>query len=281
MLRDAHTPLYRIHLLRRNGDGHRQPAVETLSMAEPLPAEIVSQVRSGASWDLPILTYSPLPRRAVSERPDRFGEQMRELHAQDYRTRPLETWRNARDFGVPIAGRALHIVFDQPDEELVAKAQEVAAELAFTVTCILSVDPLSGRLILPTMLASSKVLRWRELRGLQAAGMRFGVCIDDEIWKQRRSVLDLVRLLTRARNVVSAEVAAPVTVFRAPESLAWTRRLQWITGICGFEFALSTRSGVATRSDRLLALPTLAASVPQPPGDLLARLKLRPGGHSA
>jgi hypothetical protein len=249
-------------------------------MAEPLPAEIASQVRRGASWDLPILNYSPLPRHDVSERPDRFGEQMRELYAQDYRTQPLEMWRNARDFGVPIAGRALHIVFDQPDEELGVKAQELAAELAFTVTCILRVDPLSGRLI-PTMLASSKVLRWRELRRLQAAGMRFGVCIDDEIWKQRRSALDLVRLLTRARNIVSAEVAAPVTVFRAPESVAWTRRLQWITAVCGFEFALSTRYGVATRSDRLLALPTVATSVSHSPGDLLARLKLRPGGHIA
>jgi SAM-dependent methyltransferase len=281
MLREARAPLYRIHLLQRSGDGHWQPAVERLSMAEPLPAEIVAQVRNGASWNLPILTYSPLARHDVFEQADCFGEQMRELYAQGYRTQPLETWKNARDFGVPIAGKALHIVLDQPGEGLAAKAQALLAELAFTTTCILTVDPLRGRLVLRTMTESPVPLPWRKLRRLQAAGMRFGVRIDDGIWKQNRSTFELVRLLTRARNIASAEGAAPVTVFRAPGSVVWTRRLQWIAGVCGFEFALCARSGVATRSDRLLALPTVAASVSGSPGDLLARLNQRPGGDIA
>jgi hypothetical protein len=221
---------------------------------------------------MPILAY---PFIASDDRPgqaDHFGDQMRALYSEGFRTQSFETWKNARDYGVAIAGRAMHVVFDQPSNGLVTKALPILIGLGFDATCFLTVDPLRGRLVLPVEPGSSGLLNWRELRHLQASGMSFGVRVDDRVWDQHRSVRDLVRLVTKARSIVSAEVAVPVVVLRVPGGLSWTRRLQWIAGVCGFEFALGARTGVAVRADPLLALPSLAASESCSPDALLDRL---------
>ena len=148
---------------------------------------------------------------------------MRELHSQGYRTQSFETWKHARDYGTPIAGRALHIVFDEPSNALISIAQPVLARLGFTATCILTVDPLRGSLILPTGNGQSGLLKWRELRGLQAAGMKFGVRIHDDMWCHERSMLDLARLITQARAIASGEVAEAISLLRVPGSLIWNQ----------------------------------------------------------
>jgi hypothetical protein len=111
--------------------------------------------------------------------------------------------------------------------------------------------------------------------------MKFGVRIDDNVWHENHSMLDLLRLITRAREIVSAEMAETVSLLRVPENLHWNRRLQRIAGASGFEFVLCSRMAVAGRSDRLLALPTIEASVSCLPGDLLEQLRLQTGESHA
>lgn len=276
MLREAHAPLYQIHLLQRNNSGPRDPEIKMLTMADPLPEEIAVQARSGASWNLVILAYSRIASEGESGLNEYFDSQMQELHAQGYRTQSLETWKHARDYGVPIAGKALYVVFDEPSNALILKMQSVMASLRFTATCILTVDPVSGRLKFQTGDSGSHPLKWRQLRKLQADGIKFGVALDDNIWRSEHSLMDLRHLIKQARIIVSSEIAESVSLLRVPSDLYWNRRLQWIAGTCGFDFVISGRPGVATRADGLLALPTIAASVACSPADLLVRLSVRP-----
>jgi len=281
MLREAHAPLYRIHLLQRTDQKHRRPEIEELAMPATLAPHIDRDVYSGASWNFPIITYSKIASGGTADQPDHFADQMRELHRNGYKTRSLATWKYARDYAVPIAGRALHIVFDEPSHSLIAKMQPVLERLGFSGTCILTVDPLRGRLVLPAQDDQSDFFEWRDVRCLQAAGMNFGVRIEDTVWHENHSMPDLLRLVTRAREIVSAEMAETVSLLRVPENLHWNRRLQRIAGASGFEFVLCSRMAVAGRSDRLLALPTIEASVSCLPGDLLEQLRLQTGESHA
>jgi 2-polyprenyl-3-methyl-5-hydroxy-6-metoxy-1,4-benzoquinol methylase len=280
-LREAHAPLYRIHLLQRIDCEHRRPAIEELAMPAMLTPQIARDVYSGASWNFPIITYPGIVPDSADGQSDHFADQMCELHMRGYRTQSFETWKNARDYGVPIAGKAVHIIFDHPSRALVTAAQPVLSRLGFVGTCILTVDPLSGRLVLPTREKRSDCPSWRDLRRLQAAGMTFGVRIRDAVWHENPSLLNLLRLITRAREIASAELAVAILILRVPGTLLWNRRLQWIAGASGFQFAVCARTGVAVRSDRLLALPTVEASVSQSPGELLAHLGSRTGDSSA
>ena len=280
-LREAHAPLYRIHLLQRTDQKRRRPEIEELAMPATLAPHIDRYVYSGASWNFPIITYSKIASGGAADQPDHFADQMRELHRNDYKTRSFAAWKYARDYAVPIAGRTLHIVFDEPSHALMANTQPVLERLGFSGTCILTVDPLRGRLVLPAQEVQSDFFEWHDVRRLQAVGMKFGVRIDDNVWHEDHSMLDLLRLITRAREIVSAEMAETVSLLRVPGNLHWNRRLQHIAGASGFEFVLCSRTAVAGRSDRLLALPTIGASVSCLPGDLLEQLRLQPGESCA
>lgn len=280
-VREAHAPLYRIHLLQRKDREHRRPAIEELTMPAMLTPQIAGDVCIGASWNFPIITYPGIVPAGADGQPDHFAEQMCELHKGGYRTHSFETWKNARDYDVPIAGRAFHIVFDEPGHALVTTAQPVLARMGFAVTCILTVDPLSGGLVLPTREMRSDCPDWRDLRRLQAAGMTFGVRISDAVWNENLSLRKLLRLVTRAREIASAELAVAISILRVPGTFLWNRRLQWIAGASGFEFAVCARTGIAVRSDRLLSLPTIEASAFHSPGELLARVGSPTGDSSA
>jgi len=281
MVREAHAPLYRIHLLRRKDQDRPLPEVEELAMPAMLTPEVDRDVYSGASWNFTIITYSAIASDSTAGGPNHFEDQMCELHRNGFKTRSFESWKNARDYAVPIAGRALHVVFNEPSYALISNVQPVLERLGFSGTCILTVDPVRGRLVLPAQDRRSDFFKWRDVRWLQAAGMNFGVQINDDIWHKGYSTLDLLRLITRSREIVSAELAVTTSLLRVPGNLLWTRRLQRIAGASGFEFALCGRTGIAGRSDRLLALPTIDASVSHSPRDLLEQLRSGPGESHA
>lgn len=275
LVRDGHAPLYRIQLFQRGGAEIGRPEPEPLGMADPLPSSVARQVRHGTSSELPVLLYPSIGFGAGRVSPALFAQHMDGLKDAGFRTCSLEEWRRARDYGSPLAGRAVHIVLDDAVSVLEHGVRSVLEPHGYTGTVIVTVDPLRRRVMLAAATDRPGPTVWRSVRRLQAHGMTFGLRLPAAMWSRSETPHPISHLVQSARTMLSRDLAEPISALRVPDGDRWAWRRRWMASLSGFDFALGSRIAVARSSDCLLALPVIRISPATSRGALMSALQAK------
>lgn len=268
LVTEGRSQLYRIHVFKRveasaRPDRPDSPEVVNLSLPDPLPARIADQVQWVSSRYLCILNYSTVGERADGaggRSPVAFSdfeEQLRYLSENHFRSVTLGDWSRASSHGVALAGRPVFPVFDDVAPDFSADALPLLQRHGFQATVLLTIDPQTKRVYRSP--GSTRELSWKEIRRLQSNAVAFGVRPAATESLASLSLAAARERIKSSRIAVESELGEPVRLFVYPGGIS-SRRLQFLAGISGFDFALSARRGVCAANHSLLALPSITVA---------------------
>lgn len=126
----------------------------------------------------PILTFHALDEATAPDSfpPDRFARGMAALHAHGYRAIDLQDLVNAMGNGEPFPERAFVLTFDDGCDSVYVQAAPILARYGWTATIFL-VTGEGGRQAgpdRPPEVSGRRMMSWREIDDLRAAGYSFG-----------------------------------------------------------------------------------------------------------
>ncbi|MBE9127585.1 glycosyltransferase [Coleofasciculus sp. LEGE 07092] len=279
LVKEIHTPLYRIQLFQRKPRWHlpwqqRTPQVIQMDQPTPPPPMVAADVlwlggqpkRLGAELAvvtdrLPILMYhriaptgSPkMNRWRVT--PQAFEEQLCYLRDSGFYSVTLEDWRKAMASRKPLTGRAVLITFDDGYRDFLTYAWPLLKQYGFSATVFLVADKV-GQSNSWDYLYSEELplLDWQHIQQLQAEGVEFGSHSASHHPLTSLTVAEVVREGARSRSILEQQLGFPIRSFAYPHG-DFDPVVEHLIGACGYVFGLSCRSGRARFEDRLLALP--------------------------
>ncbi|MEN8130477.1 MAG: glycosyltransferase [Pseudomonadota bacterium] len=270
LVSEAHSALYRIHLFQRTEHAGLHPKSEAviirqLPLPDPLPDHIASQVQWVSSRQLYILRYlyiSDAAKQAGYVRPvsvPQFQAQLRYLSDNHYRSISLDEWHLAREYGIPLAGKPVFIVFDDATLDFSTHALPLLQQYGFDSTVLLTTDDLKKGLSRSGSGDNFPQLTWKELRHLQSEGVVFGARPSRQSSLVSLPLAEARRIIKTSRSFLDSELGIPTSLFAYPGGDC-NRRLQFLTGACGFDFALSELCGPCTTKHSAFALPHITVT---------------------
>jgi peptidoglycan/xylan/chitin deacetylase (PgdA/CDA1 family) len=210
---------------------------------------------------VPVLMYhevSPSPhpafqRYTVTAR--EFARQMRCLAALGYQTVGMDALARARSGGGSLPRRPVVITFDDGYQGCVDHAVPVLRAHKFTAVFFLVAGRMgeTSRWMLPELGMELSLMTWDTARTLAAQGFQFGA---HTVTHPRLAGLDPARCrteLTESRRQLEHELGRP-TVHMAYPFGSYDRAAQVSAAEAGYVTACSTRAGLSTADDDLLAL---------------------------
>ena len=289
-VKELRTPLYRVQLFRRKVtetcEESRLPArVIEMEIPTPLPPLVADQVLwKGRADRLPILLYhrvAPNGSDALAQwrvSPEAFERQLCYLRDAGFHSVCLENWGAWVDHGAPLSRGAVLITFDDGYRDFVEYAWPLLKRYGFSASVYLVAGEI-GRAnrwdheygeVVP-------LLGWREIRELQAEGVSFGSHSLTHPMLTSIPLKQVIHELTRPKDILEQGLGIPVNSFSYPHD-EFNKVIQYITGICGYDFALSCEPGLCTMEDSLLALPRIEIEGSDTVETFAARLEsLAPG----
>lgn len=216
---------------------------------------------------LPILMYHSVsddehtcghPYYQTNTRPERFIEQMKWLHENEFHGVDLERgWKGLVDGS--LQAHAVCITFDDGFYDLLHHAWPVLEAYGFTATVFVPTE----FMILPRKVFKGRAcLTWPEIRRLHEAGLHFGSHTMTHPELHRLPVESMKRELIESRAVLEDELHEPVTAFAHPyafpsELTDYIARLRDALDEAGYTRGVTTRVGRARGAHDPLLLPRI------------------------
>ena len=271
-IQELQTPLYRIQLFQRRTHRpivtRRTPKkVEYVDQIEyhHLPPDIAEGIVLTQEKTLPILSYRQVSSRNESGTglqmiPEVFEAQLQYLRDAGYRSISLSEWGYSVISNSPVNHKSIAIVFEDAHPSFATEAWSLLKKYGFTATLLLYADEV-GKLKTTDPISGDAVplMEWKQIRHLQAEGLMFGSYGLSRGELTDVSLLEAWKSLKRSREIFQAELAVPISVFAYPRGKL-NPALQYLVGLAGYDFAISTTSGICTKQHSLLALPRLAVN---------------------
>lgn len=195
LIRELRTPLYRVQLFRRTGEGTARPGVPEIIEAAhgALPVSVArlaiwdgaectrAEAQRETASDVPILMYHSIAEDGPPElapyrvAPSRFEEQLRFLRRHGYHSISLDEWADCIARAEPPRGRPVIITFDDGYKDFVTTAAPLLEANDFRATIFVVTDKVGGsadwdRHSAPPL----PLMGWDDLRALEARGFRIG-----------------------------------------------------------------------------------------------------------
>ncbi len=276
-LREARSPVYRIHLLRRAAVADAADGgFAVVDVIESLPPEprIAARFRRGGpvtrrrttergTWTLPILMYHRIGEEGADANaryrlaPGAFEEQLRYLRDAGFRSIGLDEWAAAARAWAPLPGRTVLLTFDDGDRDFVTHTWPLLERYGFSALVFLVTGRMGGRSTWMQPWGETVALMdWDDARALEARGCRFGGHTATHPHLTALPPADVVRELAECRAALHRELAEPIPAIAYPFG-AEDDIVQHLAGACGFVYGLSCRAGAARMQDPLLALPRI------------------------
>lgn len=277
LVKEIHTPLYRIQLFQRRPRIQLLPRRLSQIIELPQPTAPPDRVAASILWQggqpyrnptqtvthhLPILMYHRIAATGSAKldqwrvTPQTFAEQLSYLQDAGYYSISLETWYRAVLSNTPLSGRAIILTFDDGYEDFL-EAWTVLKQHSFSATVFLAADYV-GRSNLWDQPYSEALplLNWQQIKHLQSEGVEFGSHSLSHRPLTALSPTEVVEEGVRSRSILEQQLDCPVRAFAYPygNNDAITQHL---IGACGYTFGLSYRSGFARFRDSLMALPRI------------------------
>ncbi|HWP93191.1 MAG TPA: trifunctional glycosyltransferase/class I SAM-dependent methyltransferase/polysaccharide deacetylase [Thermodesulfobacteriota bacterium] len=280
--KELRTPLYRIQLFQRKDHINffsRNCAPKAIELAQhgPLPSKVATQVL----WNtdkLPILIYRRVgPIKSDTQNystvtPEAFEEQLCYLRDTDHESISLYEWLYAVHSKTPLTGRKVVITFDEGCQDFLTYAWPLLKRYGFSAVVFL----ITGQIVRSNSQHQNHQkevtpLSWKEIRQLQSEGITFGsysvshpdltsISLKKALWEIRRS-----------RATLERELGTYISYFAYPYG-KFNRLIEYLVGISGYDFGLSSEPGLCTMSHSLLALPRIEVKGSDSIEDFAAKL---------
>jgi len=261
----------------------RGDAVATLYFFHPLR-------KLAKSWKvrIPILMYHSIsdwdestvhPYYRTATSPTVFAQHMRFLHENKYLTvgpSDAVACMEASELG---AARLVVITFDDGYEDFYNHAFPILSEYGFSATVYLPTAHIGAA---PLAFKGRRCMTWNQVRELRSVGIEFG---SHTVTHPQLTSLDPTAVEYEVRNskhTIEQELGCAVTSFAYPYAFpetdrVFTRRLETILWLAGYENGVSTVVGTADRATNRLFMKRLPVNSCD--GVPLLRAKLE-GGYN-
>lgn len=294
LVRELHTPLYRVQLFRRPGfrlpwqSAH--PRIERIEQPAPPPAQAAGHVlwnggkpRSAGQPEiitrhLPILMYhrvAPTGAAATARyrvSPERFEEQLRYLRDSGFYSVRLDEWRAAMEARRPLPGRGVLITFDDGFQDVQDYAWPLLSRYGFTAHVFLVADHIGGTNVWDQKFGETvPLLGWESIRALQDEGVGFGAHTCSHRPLNALAPDAVVEEGLRARLLLERELGRPVTSVAYPYGDA-DGAVQQLMGACGYTSGFTCRPGRAQLHEGPLDLPRLEVLGTRGLADFIAQI---------
>ncbi len=283
--RALRTPYYRVQCFEREQPRAEPtvepsgPQVEWTRATTPPPDVDRHMVWNGTGESLHVLAYHRIaesgsktlaPYRVT---PAAFEEQLRYLRDHGFTGITLEDWSQHVVHGASIPKNAVMITFDDGYRDFKENAWPLLERYGFTATVFLVADRIGATNTWDQeeFGETLPLLDWREIRELQAAGVRFGSHTASHSWLPDLSPRQVVRELKRSKRILEQGLGTPVSALAYPWG-AFNKPIQFLAGACGYQFGLSTAEGTNTAEHSLLAMPRLDVAGDDSLDDFAAKL---------
>lgn len=265
------TPLYRIQLFRRHAQRHlfshrsTPKSVKFLEVVEHhhLPPDIAADVVLTTTERLPILSYQRVAPadsqvgRLSAVTPEAFEAQLHYLREAGYRSISIEEWGYTVNSGNPVTGRAVAIIFDNSSQDFLHYAWPLLKRYGFSATVFIYTDEID-KLKAWDRVNEEEILllEWKQIRQLQSEGVTFASHSASRRDLTALSLVEAWHEIKRSHKTLQNELAIPISTFAYPDG-KFNPLLQYLVGVCGYDFALTRNSGLCSLNQSLLALPRI------------------------
>jgi peptidoglycan/xylan/chitin deacetylase (PgdA/CDA1 family)/2-polyprenyl-3-methyl-5-hydroxy-6-metoxy-1,4-benzoquinol methylase len=297
LVEELQTPLYRIHLFKRDSRlrlffGQSTLEVVEIKEATPLPTEAAAAqiqwdggrprrnrvVQTGCTERLPILMYhrvaeggSPSTAR-YRVTPEIFEIHLRYLRDAGYNSVRLEDWWAAMEGRKPLPGRAVILTFDDGYLDFKEQAWPLLKHYGFSAIVFLVAGEI-GQFNRWDRFYGEEIplLSWEDIRELRDGGVEFGSHSTRHDPLGGLSIDEVVREAARSRLILQRGLGVPVDKFAYPYG-DHNQAIQHLIGACGYVFGLSCRQDLSTFRDSALALPRIEVTGSDSLEQLVAKL---------
>lgn len=270
-IEEFQTPLYRIQLFQRRtqpvpGSDPTPKKIERIDQVDydPLPLEIAERVvlTQTPEKQLSILSWervcAPNDRETGSQTtPEVFESQLRYLRDAGYRSISLPRWGYSVMDDIPVNQKLISIVIENADSSFVKYAWPLLKKYRFSATLFLYANEVAKLKATDSVKTDNALMEWKPLRQLQAEGVKFASRGLSRDASSPVSWTEAWQSIQRSREILEAALETPILTFAYPTG-GLNPAFQYLVGLAGYDFAISTKTGICTKQDSLLALPRLA-----------------------
>jgi peptidoglycan/xylan/chitin deacetylase (PgdA/CDA1 family)/2-polyprenyl-3-methyl-5-hydroxy-6-metoxy-1,4-benzoquinol methylase len=282
LVKELRTPLYRIHLFRRDNESYSSSAPNTPIIIElaQQPMQLPPEVEEHVRWHggntlfncaketvvteyLPILVYhrisstGPIGTAPWRVTPEAFEEQLRYLRDAGYYSIKLEDWRAAVEAHMPLPGQAVLITFDDGYIDFLTQAWPLLIRYGFSATIFLVGNEIGGTNKWDSCYDEKiSLLGLEEITHLREEGVEFG---SHSVTHRNLTALsneDIVLEGARSRDILQRCIGNSINAFAYPYGQT-DQVIQHLIGACGYIFGLTCNPGKARLQDSLIALPRI------------------------
>lgn len=266
-VKELRTPLYRIQLFRKRiasaqTADSKQPEIILEEHAKAIDPDVASQVLwQGSSDHLPILLYHSVAAggsEALADyrvTPTAFEQQLRYLHDQGYRSiSPNDCYSWFYEFA-HIPRGALLITFDDGYVDFKEHAWPLLQHYGFSAHLFLVADLVGKSNQWDHHYGEVKpLMNWNQIRQLQSDGVTFGAHSLTHATLSSLGLKQITNELKKSQRIIEHELGEPIKTFAYPYG-AFNKRVQYLTGICGYDLAMTCEPDLCTLAHSPLALP--------------------------
>jgi peptidoglycan/xylan/chitin deacetylase (PgdA/CDA1 family) len=283
LVREIQTPLYRLQAFQRPSSfsipWQRKPTREVFSeQPTPPPPGAALEIKwqggepkrepSAAqnTARLPIMMYhrvAPDGAEATSRwrlSPERFEEQLGYLKETGFYSASLAQWAAATASRRPLPGRAIILTFDDGYADFRDFAEPILKKFGFSAVLFVVAECVGKENQWDHDYAEKlELMNWDDLRELEAAGFEIGSHSASHPAFSALRAEEIVTEAAGSRATLARHLGAAILSFAYPYG-DFDPVAKHVTGSCGYLFGLSCRSGLASLTDDLLALPRVEVS---------------------
>jgi peptidoglycan/xylan/chitin deacetylase (PgdA/CDA1 family)/2-polyprenyl-3-methyl-5-hydroxy-6-metoxy-1,4-benzoquinol methylase len=273
LVRQLSTPLFTIHLFRRNspsaGKTAKPPLLETL----PLPHDLTlpPDVEKTIIWDgavmtrkeaqatesaskVPILMYhsiaddGPLELAPYRVAPAAFREQLRYLRRHGYHSITLGDWADCLAEERPVAGRPVIITFDDGYKDFFENAWPALERADFTATVFAVTEKVGGAADWDGLAEPLELMDWDQLKAIAKGGITVASHTASHKDLSAISISDVRRECGRARIMLQETLGHEVDALAFPwgRSTAASREA---AAQCGYRIGVRSWGGPSPLGD--------------------------------
>lgn len=236
------------------------------ALPAPIALTVVAQTApqsTGETDRVPVLVYhriaddGPAALAPYRVSPADFAEQMRWLHLHGYHTVTSDEIAQHLIEGRPFEGRPVMLSFDDGYSDFHAVAWPILRAQGFRAEVFVVTGRVGETAVWDAEHGPpARLMGWREIQALAAAGVRFGSHMVSHSHSGDLSLRQITEEAARSRAILEEALGRECRSIAAPFGEDDARFLR-IARACGYQAGFTIRQGVARLGDDPLRLPRL------------------------